>query len=98
MGELITEVNRDVLLKLLKGIGWTVKSEMNGYAHKLQDNEKNISTVHLNNECAFIKDKTVDICFYYNDCDIELIDDNCISLGRRGSKSVFINFYGEKQS
>lgn len=93
----MNELNREILLTELQGIGWSLKSKMNGYAYKLNDHEGKESKFLLHSDCVEVKDETAGARFYYSRCITEKIDDNCISLYPPENDSVFINFYGVAQ-
>lgn len=91
-------MSRDDLRIALEGIGWRLKSEMNGHHFQMEDHEGNVSKVRLFSDHALIRDHEAKANFYYKDCEVEKLDDNCVSLYAKNNKSVFINFYGEVPS
>jgi hypothetical protein len=92
------EMIRDDLVSALEHIGWKKVSEMNGYAFKMIDHRGTASRVLLMSEKVHLRDSEAEVSFYYSDCKLEIIDGNFVSLAQKDSDSVFINFYGEKQS
>ena len=87
-------MNRDDLVKALEHIGWNKISEMNGYAYQMKDHEGNKSKVLLKSDHVEIREGEAEACFYYRDCGMDILDNNCVSLAQRDSNSVFVNFYG----
>lgn len=88
-------IDRDTLVAGLEKIGWSLDSKMNGHHHRMLDHKGNVSKVMLYSDHALIRDVESDASFYYKDCELEFIEDSCVSLHARDNKSVFINFYGE---
>ncbi len=87
--------DRDTLVAGLEKIGWSLDSKMNGHHHRMLDHKGNVSKVMLYSDHALIRDVESEVSFYYTDCELELIDNDCVSLYGKDNKSVFINFYGE---
>lgn len=90
-------MNREDLVAALEHIGWSVNSKMNGHHYQMQNHKGEISKVMLMSDHALMRDGEADLCFYYEKCHFDTIDNNCVSLYAKGSSSVFINFYGEPQ-
>jgi len=88
-------VTLEDLKNALESVGWRISGT---YPNSwIVDNEGERSKIRvlsdrLEIEQVFNVNFKGSVCFYFNSCTIEMLEDDTISLG---SNNIFINFYGE---